>query len=552
MDTPSSPKRDPVATGAYTVGRRGLHRRPSGESPPLPRAPWWPRIVVTLVVILLLGMATVAVWGSNPPAGTLAWFAQFQRSPFLGIAQVLNWFATNAGILVLRVAMALVLIWFLRFRHLLVAILAMWLMDVTSTWLQFALNRPPSTVVVEPTSGHWFFPASAIGSLAITLGCIVMALAPEGRWRRRAFAVTLTLAILVLIARAILGATYLFAGAYSIALGFALAAFLFGWLAPDESFPVSYKRGGTAAHLELKGARSEAIIRAMHDQLGLTVTELAPFGDEGSGGSTPLLMTLDDGTKVFGKVLATSHVKSDRWYRTVRTIMYGRLEDETSFSSVRQLIGQEDYALRLLDDQGFDVAHTYGVVELTPNEEYLLVEQFFDNADTLGHAEVNDEIVDQAMHLVRRLWDWGLAHRDLKPANMLVVDGRLQIIDVSGLEVRPSPWRQAVDLANMMLVMALRTDSQRVYDIALRSFTPEDVAEAFAAAQGMAIPTELQRYLKEDPRDLIAEFRALAPTRPPISIQRWSARRIGLTVAVVGGGLIMAVWSVTVFFTVLD
>jgi hypothetical protein len=126
------------------------------------------------------------------------------------------------------------------------------------------------------------------------------------------------------------------------------------------------------------------------------------------------------------------------------------------------------------------------------------------------------------------------------------------VIDVSGLEVRPSPWRQAVDLANMMLVLALRTDAQRVYDAALRSFTPDDVAEAFAAAQGMAIPTELQRYLKEDPRDLIAEFRALAPARPPISIQRWSARRIGLTVAVVGGTMVLGIWSLAVFFHVLD
>ena len=497
-------------------------------------------------------MAAVAAWGSNPPSGTLEWFAQFQRSPILGISQALNWFATNAGILAIRIAFGIVLLVFLRFRHLFVAILAMWLTDVTVTWLRFELNRPPSNVIVEPTSGHWYFPASSIASLAITLGCIVMALAPEGRWRRRAFAGTLTLAILVVIARAVLGATYLFAGGYSVALGFAIAAFMFGWLAPDESFPVSYTRGGTAAHLELKGARTDAIIRAMRDQLGLTVTEVTSFGDEGSGGSTPLLMTLDDGARVFGKILATSHVRADRWYRTVRTIMYGRLEDETSFSSVRQLIGQEDYALRLLDDQGFDVAHTYGVVELTPNEEYLLVEQFFEDADTLGHAEVDDEIIDQGMKLVRRLWDWGLAHRDLKPANMLVVDGRLQIIDVSGLEVRPSPWRQAVDLANMMLVMALRTDARRVYDIALRYFTPDDVAEAFAAAKGMAIPTESQHYLKQDHRDLIAEFRALAPARPPISIQRWSARRIGLTVAVVGGAAVMAVWSIAVFFTVLD
>jgi hypothetical protein len=206
----------------------------------------------------------------------------------------------------------------------------------------------------------------------------------------------------------------------------------------------------------------------------------------------------------------------------------------------------------LLDDVGFRVAHTYGIVELTPNREYMLVEEFFDGADTLGHAEVTDEVVAEGIALVRRLWDAGLAHRDIKPANLLVVDGHLQLIDVSGLEVRPSPWRQAVDLANMLLVLALRTDAPRVYAAALERFTPEDVAEAFAAAHGMAIPTELQRYLKEDTRDLIGEFRRLAPERPPISIQRWSARRVLLTVAVVGGGLIALAWSVTVFFTVLD
>ena len=46
--------------------------------------------------------------------------------------------------------------------------------------------------------------------------------------------------------------------------------------------------------------------------------------------------------------------------------MYGKLEDEAPFGSVRRLIGYEDYALRLLDDDGFRIAKTYGVVELTP------------------------------------------------------------------------------------------------------------------------------------------------------------------------------------------
>lgn len=536
------------------VTRRGLHRRPSGEPPPLAKSPWWPRIVAILVVVILLGLVMVAAFGSDPPYGALAWFARFQHDPYLAVAKILNWFATKPGIIVLRIAMAAVLVAFLRIRHLFVAIIAIGVMDLlaTSRLLQLELNPPQSPVIVPPSGGHWFFPASAIASLSITLGVMVFSLAPRGIWRRRAFVVALVLALAVVLARAILGATYVYAGAYSVALGFTVAAFAFGWLAPDDAFPVSYRRGGNAAHLELTGDRVEAITRALHDQLGLTVTGVEPFGAEGSGGSTPLLMTLEDGSRVFGKILATSHVRSDRWYRIVRTIMYGRLEDETSFSSVRQLIGQEDYALRLLDDDGFHVARTYGIVELSPNQEYLLAEQFFDNADTLGHATVDDEIIDQGMRLVRRLWDWGLAHRDLKPANMLVVDGHLQVIDVSGLEVRPSPWRQAVDLANMMLVLALRSDAPRVYEVALRSFTPDDVAEAFAAAQGMAIPTELQRYLRDDPRDLIAEFRALAPARPPISIQRWSSRRIGLTVSVVGGTVVLAIWSLAVFFRVLD
>jgi serine/threonine protein kinase len=153
-------------------------------------------------------------------------------------------------------------------------------------------------------------------------------------------------------------------------------------------------------------------------------------------------------------------------------------------------------------------------------------------------------MIEDGLALVRRLWDHGLAHRDVKPANLLVVDGTLQVIDVSGLEIRPSPWREAVDLANMMLVLALRSEPERVYEHALTYFTADDVGEAFAAAQGMAIPTELQRRLRQDDRDLIARFKELAPPRPRISIQRWSARRLALIAAVVGCVATIAIWAV--------
>ena len=109
-------------------------------------------------------------------------------------------------------------------------------------------------------------------------------------------------------------------------------------------------------------------------------------------------------------------------------------------------------------------------------------------------------MIDGGLDLVRRLWDAGFAHRDPKPANLLVVGGHLQLVDVSALEVRPSPWRQAVDLANMMLCLALRTDADRVYARATSVFTPEEIAEGFASSVGLAIPTELAEKLKADGR----------------------------------------------------
>ena len=119
----------------------------------------------------------------------------------------------------------------------------------------------------------------------------------------------------------------------------------------------------------------------------------------------------------------------------------------------------------------------------------------------------------------------------------MVRDGQLRLIDVFFVQVRPSPWRQAVDLANMMLVLALRTDAERVYEHALHYFTPDEIAEAFAAARGVASPTQLRSHAEAGrprPADRVPR---LAPAREPVSIQRWSVRRVVLTIAVAVGRL---------------
>jgi len=212
---------------------------------------------------------------------------------------------------------------------------------------------------------------------------------------------------------------------------------------------------------------------------------------------------------------------------------------------VRRLVQQEDYALRLMRDHGLPSPTPYDFVELTPDREYLLVTEFFDGAE-LGEAQVDDDVIDDGLSIIRRLWGAGLAHRDIKPANLLVRDGHLLLIDVAFAEACPSPWRQAVDLHNMMMCLALRSSPERVYRRALRQFTVEEITEAFArftlpgfvhppwAALGLAIPSQLRQMLREESRELYPEFVKLLPSPPPpIRIQRWSIRRVGLWAAIV-------------------
>ena len=333
-----------------------------------------------------------------------------------------------------------------------------------------------------------------------------------------------------------------------------------------------------AAHLKIHERREAAIRDALGKQLGVRMLAVEPFGLEGSASSTPLRITVADPVsgnpdrpcQLFGKLYAPGHLHADRWHKLRRRMLYGRLEDELKFQTVRRLVQYEDYMLHSMHRAGLPVAEPYGFCEITPEREYLLVTSFIEGAREIGEAEVDATVIDDGLRLVRRMWDAGVSHRDVKPANLLVVDedralvrpdddavdgyaplagpvtpvgGRVRVIDVAFGQVRPSAWRQAVDLANMMIVLGLRSDAERVYRAALRYFTEDDIAGAFAAARGETLPGQSRRMLKRDQqehqRDLVAQFRALAPSREPVATQWWSTRRVGL-LAVSGLGLLAA------------
>jgi membrane-associated phospholipid phosphatase/tRNA A-37 threonylcarbamoyl transferase component Bud32 len=540
-----------TATGVPAqILRTRKRRRPSGEPPPLPRqlnasGKWWLVLTVTVIGFWVVAAAipstdkTLDVFDHR----VLSWLASLRAPPLTSAMTALGLLATGIGLQVLWLLNGVTLLIFRRWRHLLVLILSTWLVSNLSELATQLIQRPrPIGISII---GHWHgyaMPSRPMAVLAAVLVGTLYASVPAGTARNVAkWVVGIVLAV-TMISRLYLAQDGLSDAIFGVVVGVAIPLALFRLLASNNVFAVSYHRR-RAAHVEITDQRRDAIVVALQDQLGVLAIDVKPFGLEGSGGSTPLRVKVkgDPDTYLFCKLYTATHMRSDRWYKLGRTLLYGRLEDEASFNSVRRLVQYEDYVLRLLQSARLPVSTPYGIVEITPEREYLLVTEFFDGAVELGDAHVDDAIIDQGLLVVRRLWDAGLAHRDIKPANLLVRNGQLHLIDPAFAEVRPSPWRQAVDLANMMLVLALRTDAQRVYDRALAFFMADEIAEAFAATRGLTMPSQLRRLLRQQGRDLHGEFTQLLPARlPPVKIQRWSVRRVALTTSWGVGALIVA------------
>ena len=540
---PRVPDRDGSSLRTAGIVRGRWRRRPAGEPPPLPRrigkTGWWWLGFGTLAIIGWVIAVANAGGALLPVDQAVLEVVARERTPALTRVMLAVAVGANWAIVVLGWATILVLLAFRQFRRLFVFLGAFFLVQALATYLangilEQALPLRPAGIAMLGPAGQSAYPLAPVAMLTARLVGMLYALIPQGRMRQLGKAVVAGIVTLVALARLYLAIDTPTGVLVGVIIGVTIPLVAFRLLCPDEVFPVTYRRGRTA-HLDVGGPRGEAIRRALQDQLGVIVEDVQPFALEGSAGSTPLRIKVkgDQDGWLFAKLYARSHLRADRSYKLGRALLYGRLEDEKSFNTVRRFVQQEDYALALMQRAGLPSPQPYGVVELTPEREYLVVTAFLDGAAEIGQAEVDDAIIDQGLQIIRRLWEAGLAHRDIKPANLLVRDGRLYLIDVFFTEVRPSPWRQGVDLANMLLVLALRSESRQVYQRALRRFSVEEISEAFAATRGLTMPTQLRRMMRAQGRDLHAEFLKLLPEPPrPIAIQRFSPRRIGLTLAV--------------------
>ncbi|MCH7789663.1 MAG: hypothetical protein IH940_09495 [Acidobacteria bacterium] len=520
--------------------RHGRRRRPSGEPPPLPK-----HLNKTAVAALVafVGWALIwawvflydapAIWITELDLDLMAPIVDNRTSWLTPTMQTVNEIGTHWATIIIGWGALAGALAARRIRHALLLIASLAIIGGIVTWVTTFIDRPRPLGFTQIGDWEGFAqPSRPVALLTCVLVASGLSLLPAVPWRRYwyiASGLVLVVFAFAQIYTAVDHPTDVFAGA---TVGLAVTLVLYRLVAPETVFPIAYGTG-KSAHLDVTGVRGDAIRLGLRRQLGVIVTDLKPVGLQGSSGSTPLRIACEDGPDLFAKLYARSHLRSDRAYKLGRTLMYGRLEDEQRFTSVRRLIQHEDYMLHVMHAAGINCMEPMGIVEITPDREYLLVTEFFNGAVEIGDVPVTPAMIDAGLSEVGRLWNAGLAHRDIKPANVMVQGERVCLIDVAFGQVRPSPWRQAVDLANMMLVLALGSSASVVYERACLQFSEDEIAEAFAASRGVTLPSQLRADVRSDGRELLDRFRELAPNRDPVAIQRWSIRRIGLTAGVV-------------------
>src|SRR3954466_10577366 len=553
-----SPEGEPVAQREHS--RRGFHsyRRPTGAPPPLPKSIGFTGWLWLLATFLVVGLASLWFHFSLSALHVIDGFVSdvvvdLRMGWLDATTRFVNTAAATRGIALFGAAFIVSAAWFRRWRHVIVCLVSIAAVQLAAGGLYLVASRPRPFGVI-PIAGWegYSSPSMPIAGLAAVGTSAIYMLVVQGRPRYYAKCLLAGAIAVSTLGRVYLGVDHATDDLFAAMISVSILVAAFRAFAPAEVFPVRYGKRGKAAHLDVTGPRGKAIRAAMKEQLGLTIKKIKPVGLEASGGSTPLRITATDesGAEValFAKLYAKNHVRADRWYKLGRTMLYGRLEDETPFSTVRRFVEYEDYTLRLLGEYGFATPKPLGILEITPEREYMIAMEFFGDQAEMGDAEVDETIIDEGLQLVRDMWDVGLAHRDIKPANLMVQDGHLKLIDVFFVQVRPSAWRQAVDLGNMMLVPALRSDPDLVYAKALEYFTAYDLSEAFAATRGVASPTQLRQSMKQDGRDLLAHFRELAPARKPIAIPRWSFRRVALIAGAIAVVAISLSFAIPLFF----
>lgn len=241
---------------------------------------------------------------------------------------------------------------------------------------------------------------------------------------------------------------------------------------------------------------------------GLPPADLHPAVVDARG-SVPYVATLQDGDRVFTKVMGADNRAADLLFRAYRFLRLKDVGDERPFSSLRRTVEHEALVSLLVRDAG---ARTPRLRAIAPvgSDSFLLSYDLVDGStlDRLPPDAVTAPVLSRIWEQVAVLRRHSVAHRDLRRANILLdPTGTPWLIDFGFSEVAASPALLDADVAQLLVALALDVGAEPAVDAAIERLGPEAVAAALPRLQPNSLSGATRDALGHD-RELLPQVRA--------------------------------------------
>ncbi|RBY77268.1 hypothetical protein DQ238_15355 [Geodermatophilus sp. TF02-6] len=334
-------------------------------------------------------------------------------------------------------------------------------------------------------------PLFADGLAVVAASFGVLAPFVSGRWRRAGVLLLALVTALRLLMPIVLPATL----AVALVLGAAAGSATLLALGRPDSRP------------------TRAAVAAALTGSGLPLVDVRPAAVDARG-SVPHVATLDDGSRVFVKVMGADNRSADLLFRAYRFVRLKDVGDERPFSSLRRAVEHEALVSLLVRDAG---ARTPRLRAIAPvgRDSFLLAHDLVDGAtlDRVPDADVTPAVLHGIWAQVAVLRRHSVAHRDLRRANVLLDrTGRPWLIDWGFSEVAAAPALLDADVAQLLVALALQVGVDPAVDAAIAQLGPQAVAACLPRLQPTTLSGATRDALRHR-RGLVGQVRAAVSRR---------------------------------------
>jgi undecaprenyl-diphosphatase len=241
---------------------------------------------------------------------------------------------------------------------------------------------------------------------------------------------------------------------------------------------------------------------------GIPVAEMHPASVDARG-SVPYFATLDDGSRVFAKVLGADQRAADLLFRLYRMVHLRNVGDERPFSSLRRTVEHEALVALQARDVGVRTPRLRCVAPVG-TDSFLLCYDIIDGSslDGVDEDQLTDQVLVGLWEQVAMLRQYRIAHRDLRLANVFLSDdGEPWLIDFGFSEIAASTMLLKADVAQLIAALAVAVGAERAVAPAVEVLGPEAVASCLGRLQPAALSGATQTELKAH-KGLLDEVRA--------------------------------------------